>query len=317
VKIGVSTEATPTSPPWVVGTDFDAFRTPIGIKQTLKHAGIRIYAAGSTELNAVPSALSCTIRANNFAAGTWIDLMPGKMGVHPSGGWLFSAKDSGQYWFTWPLLAPISNVEYPMLEIEQDTGFDNPLIGVILYSASDTEKVWNVAPVVCKRGNVLQVPLDGSSAWTLLTAGPFVWTDISSVGIICVQAHSGFRHVKSMRFVGSGYTKSVLDTNSQHLYEVKYQSYPVPFRTKSQTDTYAAAQLARLKDPLTSISVRANRLLIPTMYNTVAVSPGSAMTPLVLGADIDPVRGQTRFVFDAYPAGGLVAILDSLNAGIS
>jgi hypothetical protein len=100
------------------------------------------------------------------------------------------------------------------------------------------------------------------------------------------------------------------------LYEAKYQSFPVPFRSKAQTDTYAAAQLARLKDPLISISVRSNRLLIPTPYTTVAVYPGSAMTPLVLGADIDPVKIQTQFIFDAYPASGLVAILTSINAGI-
>ncbi len=32
------------------------------------------------------------------------------------------------------------------------------------------------------------------------------------------------------------------------------------------------------------------------------------MTPLVLGADIDQVKIQTQFSFDAYPVGSLVAV---------
>jgi hypothetical protein len=48
----------------------------------------------------------------------------------------------------------------------------------------------------------------------------------------------------------------------------------------------------------------------------LAISPGSAMTPLLLGADIDPVKIQTQFIFDAYPVSSLVEILISINAGI-
>lgn len=40
------------------------------------------------------------------------------------------------------------------------------------------------------------------------------------------------------------------------------------------------------------------------------------MTSLVLGADIDPVKIQTQFIFDAYPVSSLVAVLTSINAGI-
>ena len=315
----IGTTSNPTAGPFAA-SDFDAFRTPIGIQQSLKSAGAtRIWGVGTTELNASnPSALSMMCRSSAYTPGTWVDQGTAGMGSHPVSGWLFTALDAGSQNFYWPLLAHVSHVEYPYLEIELDRGHDNPNFAVLMYSDNlpSADMAYWSAYGIAKRGDKIIVPLDGSAGW-VTGGGTPDWHDISAIGIWCTVAYGPFYWLKSMRLVGSTYTKSVSDSDSQHLYEVKYQSYPIPFQSKSQTDAYAAAQLARLKDPLTSITVRANRLLTPTPYNTVAVSPGSAMTPLVLGADMDPVRGQTKFIFDAYPQGGLVAILDSLNAGIS
>ena len=289
----------------------------------LKNVGITtdIWDAGATTPNAPPD-FSFQIGTVALAHWTIVDDVENKVGYNSGENALYltSAAPDLDHYIKVPISPSISHAEYDYLKFSvkgsaslfivtlgKEAAMNNIYQWVGGGSYISVTSEWK--EIVLQIGPTAPVYPNG---WNAVVAPD--WHILAELGFVHYQ---GTMMIKGLYFEGSAYSVTVENANSQAAYEIKVYTETVPFRTKAETDAYAATQLARLKDPLTSVSVRANRLLIPTMYNTVAVSPGAAMTPLVLGADIDPVRGQTRFVFDAYPQGGLVAILSSLNAGIS
>ncbi|MEI6309552.1 MAG: hypothetical protein WCP58_07930, partial [bacterium] len=200
--------------------------------------------------------------------------------------------------YTHPIFPVISDDEYPTFRLRMKGGLKSGDISyslVMVYIYHDDSNYLSKDVRVSNDERDYDLALAGFAE-----TGTMDYHNITKIGI---KPDVIARVVKELAFLGSSYAKSLDDANSQAVYEVKAYSEDVPFQTKAEVDVFAAALLAARKDPQSSITVRCKYLYpVELFYYVTMTLDGDSITPTVIGYDIDPVKEETKFIFNALSA---------------